>query len=131
MSEVSVNLWAIVMAAAAAVVIGATWYGVFTESWMKAIGNKKSNLSGASASYVASIAAAFITAYIFAYFIEYKQANTLGEGALLGFWIWLGFVATYSLMNTAWEDRSWDLWLINNGNQLLTLVVMGMILAVN
>ena len=51
---------------------------------------------------------------------------TLASGALTGFLIWLGFVASSSLTNKLFADRLLA-WVLEQGNHLLTLVVMGAI----
>ena len=43
--------------------------------------------------------------------------------------MWLGFVATTSHTNTAFADRGWKVWLVESGNHLVVLVLMGVILA--
>lgn len=136
MTEVTINWLAILYAVIASMVIGMIWYGVFATPWMKAIGKKKEDLQGGQTTgYVISIITAALMAYVLTHWVTYMGvAFPDMTGATLGastaFWGWLGFVAPLSAMNTAWEGRSWNLWLINNGNHLVTLVVMGMIIAV-
>lgn len=48
---------------------------------------------------------------------------------MVGFWNWLGFVAPVTLGGVLWEGKPWKLWGLNNGYQLLSLLVMGVILA--
>lgn len=69
-------------------------------------------------------------AYVLAHIVDYANATTIMAGMQTGFWIWFGFVATTSAGTNLWEGKGWDLWLINNGNYLLTLMAMGAILAV-
>jgi hypothetical protein len=128
--DITINYWAVLVAAVANIIIGSVWYSVFSRQWLQAIGKKKEELSNPQNGYIASIITALITAYVLAYFVGLVEATMVADGAQLGFWIWLGFVGTYTAMAYAWEGRSWNLWLINNGNQLLTLVVMAGILAV-
>ena len=54
----------------------------------------------------------------------------VGQGAAVGFFNWLGFIATTTLGVMVYERRPFGLYLITNGWQLLALVVMGAILAV-
>ncbi|MBI4032280.1 DUF1761 domain-containing protein [Candidatus Berkelbacteria bacterium] len=135
MMDVTINWMAILYSVIAAMVIGAVWYGVFSEAWLKAVGKKKEDLKeGQTMGYVISTITALVGAYILTHFIAYAgAANPESTGAMLGattaFWGWLGFVVPYALMATAWEGRSWNLFWLNMGHQLLTLVVMGMILA--
>jgi hypothetical protein len=42
--------------------------------------------------------------------------------------IWLGFVATSSAMNTAFENRGWSLWVIDNGYHVVNAILSALIL---
>ena len=135
MYPVEINWLAILYSVIASMVIGMAWYGLLAKPWAAAVGKKDEELkSGATTGYVISVVTAFVTAYIFTHWITYSAvANPDYVGYSLGatsaFWAWLGFVAPITAMNTAWEKRSWNLWLINNGNYLVTLLVMGIIIA--
>ena len=48
---------------------------------------------------------------------------------VVGFWNWLGFVAPVTLGSVLWEGKSPKLWVLNNGYYLVSLIVMGVILA--
>ena len=63
------------------------------------------------------------------HFASYANAHTLMDGALTGFWAWLGLVATTTAINGVFQGKSWNLWLIDNGYLLLSLVVIGAIVA--
>lgn len=135
MTEVTVNWLAILYAVIASIIIGMAWYGMFATPWMNAVGKKKDELqSGQNVGYVVSVITAFITAYVFTHWIAYAgmaypDYSPMMLGATSGFWAWLAFIGPITAMNTAWEKRSWTLWLINNGNHLLTLIVVGMVIA--
>ncbi|MCA9388864.1 DUF1761 domain-containing protein [Candidatus Berkelbacteria bacterium] len=123
-------LW-VFIAAIASMITGAVWYGIFQDQWLKASGKKKSDMSSASMSYLWS----FIFAVVMAYLLDVLSNSGLTEptfasGAMLGFWLWLGFVLTTMGTNTAFQDKNWNLLMINAGNQLLAMVVMGGILAI-
>lgn len=40
------------------------------------------------------------------------------------------FIAPVTLGVVLWEGKPWKLWVLNNGYQLLSLLVMGVILAI-
>ena len=69
-------------------------------------------------------------AYVLRYFIGYAQASTAIDGAIVGIWLWLGFVATTMIGMVLWEGKPFRLYLINAGHVLAGLIVMGAILAV-
>jgi hypothetical protein len=52
---------------------------------------------------------------------------TLGSGAMVGFFLWLGFVAPSSLTNKLFAGQL-KAWVIEMGNHLITFVLFGAIL---
>ncbi len=135
MLTVEINWLALLYAVVASMVLGMAWYGLLAKQWAAAVGKKDDELKqDQTTAYITSVVTALISAYVFTHWIAYAGAANpdstgLALGATSGFWAWLGFVGPITAMNTAWEKRSWTLWLINNGNHLLTLVVVGMIIA--
>lgn len=134
MQTVDINYMAVIVSTVIGMVLGALWYSpvLFANAWMKATGRKKEDVSASNATrgYVIAVIANLLTAYVLAHFVQYAGATTFAEGMLTGFWAWLGFVATVSTMNDAFEDRPAQLTLINVGMQLVALVIMGGLLAV-
>lgn len=130
MPPVSINVMGIVIAVIVSMIIGGVWYGVFAQQWMKALDKKKSQMNGAASAYILQAVYAAVMAYVLAHIVDYANASTIMAGMQTGFWIWFGFVATTTAGANLWEGKSWDLWLINNGNYVLTLMAMGAILAV-
>ncbi|MBX4189933.1 DUF1761 domain-containing protein [Candidatus Parcubacteria bacterium] len=127
-----INFWAVLSAAIATFVIGALWYSpaLFAKPWMKAVGKRPEELGNPTASMLGMFIASLITAYILAHFIQYANATTAHLGMQAGFWAWLGFVATSTLAVYLFEGRPKKLWLMFNGYQLISFLVMGAILAV-
>ena len=133
MPQVDVNYWAVLVSAIVAMVIGAIWYSpmLFAKAWMEDTGKKNMDPNqGATAGYVAAFVGNLVMAYIMTHFISYANATTVSMGLMTGFWIWLGFVATGTMMNYIFEGRPWRLFWINTGMQLVILAVTGAILAV-
>lgn len=131
MPEVTINFWAVLVAAAASMVIGSVWYSpaLFGKTWMKLAGITASDeKKGRNRGMALMVVSSLVTAYVLAYIVDYATADTFYEGVVVGFLVWLGFVATTFLMAVAFEGKSWQLYFINNGNQLLTLVTMAVIL---
>ena len=127
-----INYLAVLATAVVNILLGMLWYSpiLFGNIWMKAIGKTKKELGGAGVGYVFTIITALITAVVLALFIGYTQADTIFKGIQTGFWIWLGFVATTTLAGVLWEGQPLKVYLIYNGLQLVTFIVMGSILAV-
>ena len=85
---------------------------------------------GAPRAYALSFLGAVVMSYVLAHIADYTQVTTVAAGAQAGFWLWLGFVVTTNLASVVFEGRPTGLYLINAGYYLVTLVVMGAILAV-
>lgn len=131
MPTVEVNWVAIVVAVVASMVLGYVWYsmGVFGRRWMELIGKKEEDLrEGAGAGMAGMLVSSGVTAYVLTHFVSYAGADTAYEGAVTGFWIWLGFMATVMLSEVFFEKRPFALFTINAGYQLVNLLVMGAIL---
>lgn len=69
-------------------------------------------------------------AFVLVHAVHYAGAVTLGTGAAVGFFNWLGFIGATTLAATFYEKKPLQLWAINNGYLLLILLTMGAILAV-
>ena len=129
-----VNYPAVVIAAVLNMVVGAIWYSpaVFGATWMaltgKASGDMKSGSMGRS--YGLMFLAALVLAFAVAKFVGYMQATTLIGGARAGIWIWIGFVLTTTAGFYIFEGRPAKLYWLNNGFHLVSLVIMGALLAV-
>ena len=130
-----VNYLAVLVAAVAATIIGALWYGpLFGKKWMKLSKIQKKDLSAmkkkAGQSYAIMFVATLVTAFVLGQFIDWTDSLSAGLGALIGFWAWLGFIATTLLGSVLWEGKSWSLWILNSCYQLVSALIMGIILGV-
>jgi Protein of unknown function (DUF1761) len=76
------------------------------------------------------LVASLVMAWVLVHAVHYAGAASAFQGAAVGFFNWVGFVGATTLAMGFYEQRPYRLWLINNGYQLLTLLVMGVIVAV-
>lgn len=130
MPEVIINYLAVLVAAIASMVLGAIWYSpsVLGKIWMKLSGVKHPKHAGQS--YFIAFISSIVMSYVLAHFVDYAGASTVSGGMLAGFWAWLGFIATVTLGPVIWEGKPVQLYVLNNAYNLLSLMVMGVILAV-
>lgn len=136
---VPVNYWAILASAVWAMVVGSLWYGpLFGKTWMKLMGINKEKIKAMPQNEMAklygiqlvgSLAMAFVLSHAIVFASTYLNTSGVAAGLQTGFWNWLGFVAPVTIGSVLWEGKSWKLWFLNSGNYLLTLVGMGIILA--
>ncbi len=139
----SINWLAVLFCVLASMVIGGVWFGpkTFFPAWWKAIGKTGDPMMGGGESTPGSslgmgmvwggiVLAAFVQAVFMSLMVNamgsMSGGATLGSGALAGFLLWLGFVAPSSLTNKLFADRI-KAWVLEQGNHLITFVVMGAI----
>ena len=127
------NLIAILGAGIASMVIGFLWYGpLFGKMWMELSGFKKENMgkmkNTAQTGYIVQFIASLVTAGVIGMLITATGATTLVAALMVGFWGWLGFIATTTLGGVLWENKPVKLYLLNNAYHLLTAFVMATIL---
>ncbi|HIJ11979.1 TPA: DUF1761 domain-containing protein [Candidatus Woesearchaeota archaeon] len=123
-----VNYGAVLVAAVAYFILGWVWYGpLFGKQWMKLQGMdpKKVDKSGMGGKLAAAFVANLVLAYVLA---QYVLVGNIGNGLITGFWLWLGFVATFSLSSVLWEKKPFTLYLLNNAHNLLGILIMAAIL---
>ena len=131
---VDINLVGIVLGAISNMVIGAIWYSpmVFGKIWMNLAGITQKEIESGKKQmpkiYSMAFVGALITAYILAIFLDLVGAATIGEGLQIGLLVWLGFVATTTLSTVLFENKKTNLYLLNNGYNLLSILVMSVIL---
>ena len=130
--DVPVNYLAIVVAALVNYVIGSLWYGViFSKSWMKLAGMKEMKVTAVSV--IVALVGAFFTAYILAHAVifagSYMKTSGIGLGLTTGLFNWLGFIAPVTIGVVIYEKKPFMLWVLTNAYWLISLLVMGVILA--
>lgn len=132
MLSFDLNWLAFVVALVVTQVLGFLWYGnvLFAKPWMKAIGKTAKQLEKEATPtvYAYSVIGAAVMLLVLSNVLRWTGAATAVEGALTALIIWAGFVATSSAMNTAFEARSWKLWLIDNGYHIVNAVISAAIL---
>lgn len=134
MTDVSINLWAVIAATVLNMAIGTAWYGpLLGKPWMKFVGMSPQKLEAAKKKGMGktmgtALFASFVMAYILALMIGWLGVTGSGEGLKVGAWIWLGFLATTQIDVVLWEDRPRELYLINTSYRLVSLALMGAML---
>ncbi len=130
-----INHLAVVASAVAYWILGAAWYGIFEKPFIALVRWSPEEVArikaeGAAPQVAVALVCSFVLAYVLAYFVRLTGAEDAWRGALVGFLVWLGFVATTNLNTVLFEFRPLGLYLINNGYHLVAMLGMGMLLAV-
>jgi hypothetical protein len=132
MAAVTVNWLAIIVAAIVRFGIGAGWYtALFGQRWRQLQGVPEgASTAGMAQGMAAGFIGDLVMAYVLARFVGHYGAVNLWDGIVVGFLAWLGFVATIMAGSIFYEKKPTELVAINAGYQLVTILVMGVILAV-
>ena len=136
MQQVSVNLWAVLVAAIAGMAIGFLWFGpLFGKQYMAFMNLDKKKMKeakkkGMGKTFTIAFLSTLLMSYILAHFVGYVQATTIVDGIVLAFQLWLVFFATTELGMILWEGKPFKLYAIKTLHNLVSLAVMGAILAV-
>lgn len=136
MEQPKIHFPAVATAAVIQFVLGWLWYGLFFQTaWMNATGvtmESAESVSGAHMAmiYVSSLLAYFVVYYVMAHFAAYSNATTVRTGLQVGFWSWLGFVATVLLITVLYSEKHYTLWFIDGGYWLASMLTGGTLLAV-
>lgn len=135
MLSADINYLAVIVAAIVHMIVGALWFSpaLFGKKWMAQTGMTAEKMKAAKANmpkkYVVALISALVMAFITAHFINFVGATTLADGIQTAFWIWLGFIATVTLGKVLWDGKPIQLYILENGYNLVSLAIMGAILA--
>lgn len=135
MLSLTVNFWAILVAAVVSFIVGWLWYSpvLFGNVWMKAMGMTKEKMAHSqknmAVTMLVALIAQFMIAFILAHFISGMGAVGWMESIVVAFWAWLGFVALISLGTVLWEGKSMKLFWINSIHWLVALAIQAAIIS--
>jgi hypothetical protein len=133
MQQFPINFWAVLVAAITRMALGAIWYSplLFFHRWLALSGRTQADMNARMPLLlVVDFLSALVMAFVLVYAVHYAGAASIGAGVAVGFFNWLGFVATVTLGITLYEKKPFALFVITNGWQLISLMAMGAILAV-
>jgi len=136
------NYLAVLVAQVVFFLIGWAWYSqaLFGKVWMKAMGKTAESIEEEKAetnmvkamiiNFIGGLVMVFVTAHLINYmFVVFPESSAVSIGLMTAFWVWLGYIAMYTLNQVTWEGKSWSFYFITNGYQLVGLLIVGVILA--
>lgn len=133
--EIQINIWAVLLATVASMVVGSVWYArsVFGKMWAKWVGLSDKQLQeGGWTPILIAIVVSFITAYALAHFAYISNAffgNSFMQDTLVAaFWVWLGFTAARFITHDSFEHRPLKLTALNIVHELVTIMAMAVII---
>lgn len=133
--QFNINYLAVLVAAIINMAVGYAWYGpLFGKMWMKLTGRTKESMEKDKKEMpkvmVSMFVGALVMSFVLAHFVIAGGAVEAVTGAMIGFWAWLGFVATTMLQDVLYEKKDKQLAAINLGYNLMVLLINGALLAV-
>lgn len=131
MEPTHVNIWAVIVCTIINIVLAMIWYSpkVLGTLWAKEHGFDLAQLKPTPWHYIGGIVVAFILAIVFDMMIHAFGVVGIGNGITLGFFIWLGFIATSHFSGVIWARKPFIVYFIDAGFMLLNLIVIGAIMA--
>lgn len=131
MDTLHLNPLAIVVAAALSFLVGGVWYSpiLFARRWQREVGLSDERLKSGSMARIFGLTylCSLVMAANLAAFLGPKP--TVGFGLAAGAAAGIGWVAMCFAVNDLFERRSLVLWLINAGYHVVSLTLMGGVLA--
>ena len=139
LTQLTVNYWAIVMSAIVSVALGVIWYGpLFGKQWralrgLPEIKDGDNVLEMKNWTMPVAALGALLMGWVLDHAIIYAisdmHSGRVATALVISFFNWLGFVAPVTIGIVLWENKSWKLWFITAGYYLITLILMGLVLA--
>jgi hypothetical protein len=125
----SINLAAVVAAAAVIWAVGWIWYlpKVFGDAWSSLTG---ADLKPSSRWLPVGVLGNFLLALVLAILVHLAQAGSVVEGMFIGILAWLGFVVTLEIDRLVWEKIPFNLFMVRSGNYLIGFALAGALLTV-
>jgi len=133
MREIPIHFFALLTATAAKMLVGALWYSpaLFLNTWRRVAGVTPEQMKeGMGRALAVEFIGSLIMAFVLVHAVRYAGATTAFQGMAVGFFNWLGFVAVVTIGSVTYQRKPFELFLLINGYLLISLLVMGAILAV-
>lgn len=128
--DITVNVWAVLVAAVAYFALGAGWYMALAKPWMAAVGFSREDVADGPnpAIYGLTFVLEVVTVFTLAVLLRNSTLSGVADGASLGALIGIGIWFALMSVTFMYESRKPALFLIDGGYHLLALVVAGAIL---
>ena len=120
----------IILAAVAAWIFGAIWYGIIGKRWMEASGLTEESIDRKNpAPYIVSFICAVLVAGMFRHVLAMSGVETLGKSALTGLGLGLFIAAPWIATNVMFSQRSKSLIWMDGVYPTIGMALMGIVFA--
>jgi Protein of unknown function (DUF1761) len=134
MGENSPNVWAVIVAALVHWMLGAAWFSIFKQQWLKGIGKTSEQIMGSGMPmwmpHVVTLIGNLAMAYVLGWLIMTTGPQTLMRGMQVALICGLAFIASAFATEYAFEARSLQIYAINAGYPLVGMILMGAVLGI-
>ncbi|MBN9377699.1 MAG: hypothetical protein BGO14_11445 [Chlamydiales bacterium 38-26] len=130
MEPTNVNIWVVLTCTLINLVLGMVWYSpnVLGNLWAQEHGFTSDQLKASIWHYLGAIIVAFIMSYVLDMIMHTFGVRGIGNGIALGFFIWLGFIATTHFSGVIWAKKPFIVFFIDAGYLLFNLILIGAIM---
>lgn len=124
MNLIQVEWVTVFVAAVLYMIVGFVWYSkwLFGPLWMKL--EKVKDPKPGRFTFLYAFISALVIAYFLAFFKGVAGVTTARDGMILGFFLWLGFVATTEISSVIWHQKPLLLFSLHTGCKLFSILVM-------
>jgi hypothetical protein len=132
MREIHPHIFAMIGAVVSRMALGALWYSpmLFLKPWMRMTGITAEQMKQGMGKKISfDVIGSILMAFAMLHAIRYAGVTSVPWGMAVGFLNWLGFVAVATISTVTYERRPAGLFLLNNGYNLISLMIMGVIIA--
>ena len=116
----------VLIAAAAAWIFGAVWYGMLAKPWMAAVGFSEEDVkNGSKMPYLISAIMAILVAGMMRHIFAMGGIDGVGKGVLTGLGLGLFIASPWIVTNYSYSNRSTTLMAIDGGYATIGCGIMG------
>lgn len=126
----TVNSWAVLVSGLAYFVLGALWYGLLGEPWLRHIGRNREDLESRPLDYVVALLCDLLIAFGVAVGLNAFGAQGVADGVFVVTVLWFAFSLLPAIVHYAYEGKTFGLLAINKGYDFVGMVVAAVILSV-
>lgn len=133
----AINWLAVVACVVVSMIIGTIWYNpkTFYPAWHKVVvgANQPVGRQSMGMVWTLTLLASFVEAVAMAFMVNaigsrISAGINFGTGMMVGFMLWLGFIAPTYLVNKLFAGHGLKIWAIEAGNHLVNFLLFGAIL---
>jgi hypothetical protein len=127
----SINWLAVIVCVVVSMISGSIWYHpkTFFPTWWKVVGagREQPGMENMGMTWGLTVLGSFVQAVAMAFMVNALGITTAVSGAMIGFMLWLGFIAPTYLVNKLFAGHGLKIWAIEVGNHLVNFVLFGAI----